>query len=286
MPPLFALHHETRYRYDRAVLLGPHTLRLCPAGQGSQALTGYTLAVSPTPAHLHWHEDAFGTRVARVVFAERTAELCVTMRATIDWHPENPLNFLLEPAVADWPARYDPRLTALLAPFLAVAAHSPLLNDFLDEIRSGPATTVAFLAHVATRLRERVRYTTRTAPGIQSCDQTLTCGSGSCRDSAWLLIQVLRALGVPARFVSGYLMEWNGHTDTNGATLALHAWAEAFLPGAGWVGLDPTSGLFAAGGHLPLARAPDPAWTAPITGTAEADPIDWSFVQTMQPLPS
>lgn len=293
MPPPhapLALLHEIHYHYGEPALLGPHLIRLRPTGHQHSAIQDYQLTLVPAPYTLHWQEDAFGNFVARAVFDRPTAHLSISAKTVMLWRDTNPLDFLLEPNAVTWPPSYDPRLLKPLRPYLEVSAHgSPFKAFMAQRLEAGPST-VDTLSRLAQDIATRIAYTVRLEPGIQSCDATLSCRTGSCRDTAWLLIQAVRSWGLPARFVSGYLVERElgaeaGSSGTAGA-FALHAWADIFLPGAGWVGIDATSGLFAGAGHVPLACAPDPLWTAPVEGTCGTHAQHWHFSHTLTRLPA
>ncbi len=287
-----ALRHRIHYHYDRAILLGPHLIRLCPTAHSRLPTRDYELTITPTPQTIHWQEDSFGNSVARVVFSEKARDLTVVMKAVIDWVDINPLDFLLDRSVEHWPFSYDSHLLKSLTPYLEVSANGARFETFMSDLPCKSSPTVAFLAHLNHYIAHLITYTTRLETGIQTCDATLAQRTGACRDSAWLLIQVARQLGLAARFVSGYLIERSQSVDptTTGIaprsdSMALHAWVDIYLPGAGWIGLDPTSGLFAGPGYLPLVCVPDPIFATPIEGTCEPSSIEWDYTQTVERIP-
>lgn len=286
MNPSLALRHGIHYRYDRAILLGPHVIRLHPTAHSRLPIRNYTLTLTPAPQTLYWQEDPFGNSVARALFGEKVHELAVVMETKVDWVSINPFDFLLDRSVECWPFSYDLPLLKALAPYLEVSAQGVHFQAFVAALPSRITPTVAFLAHLTQQVAHHVTYTSRLEAGIQNCETTLREKTGSCRDNAWLLIQIARQLGLAARFVSGYLIELADTISVKTPdSLALHAWVDVFLPGAGWVGLDPTSGLFAGPGYLPLACVPDPIFATPVEGTCEPCPIDWSYTQTVERLP-
>ncbi len=279
------LSHRIHYDYPSPVFLGPHILRLSPVLPAG--LQDYSLQLTPRPQTLHWQFDLFGNRIARAVFAERAEALDVVMMATFCWHETNPLDFLLEETAVHWPPHYDPDLAACLAPYLWVSERGALFQAFVEQLRKGPASTVPFLAYAAQQIAATVRYTCRLDPGIQDVETTLHERTGSCRDNAWLLVQTARRLGFATRFVSGYLMDLavkTGDEDPGVDTAALHAWVDVFLPGAGWVAVDPTSGLFAGADHIALAAAPDPALAAPLLGSCERQAVCWHYSHSLRRL--
>ncbi len=283
MPPQAALRHITHYRYDRPVQLGPQLVRLRPAPHGRSRILSYALSVEPASAHVHWHQDPYANYQARLLFPERTLELRLTVDLVVELTPFNPFAFFLEPDAAHFPFHYEPALAAALAPYRVAEPAAPRLQAYLDRIDRSPQPSVAFLVDLNRRLRADVEYLRRPEPGVQSPEDTLARGSGSCRDTSWLLVQLLRHLGLAARFVSGYLVQFGAGTpaldaaeeEGDGAT-DLHAWCEIYLPGAGWLGLDPTSGLVASEGHIPLACTPEPAGAAPVEGWVEKAHVTFS----------
>jgi transglutaminase-like putative cysteine protease len=275
MSHLVSLRHGTRYRYDRPVALGPHEIRLKPAPACCTPVSSYALVVRPARHTMHWHYDAAGNAVARVLFQDRVPQLEIDVALAADLTPVNPFDFLVESGAERFPVTYPDAVRPDLAPFLAVLESGERLQRWLHDYRSAERPdgrgTVDLLVQINERIQRDVAYVTRMEHGVLSCDETLALRSGSCRDSSWLLTQILRHLGIAARFVSGYLIQLSGSaadapkTDT----ADLHAWSEAYLPGAGWIGFDPTSGMLAAEGHIPLARAATPALAAPVTGSVE-----------------
>jgi uncharacterized protein (DUF2126 family)/transglutaminase-like putative cysteine protease len=277
-----ALKHETRYRYERPVLLGPQTIQLRPAPHCRTQILSYSLDVTPADRVLSWQFDPLANHIARAIFPSRTTDFVVQVNVVADLEPVNAFAFLLQPGFETVPFCYSPELARDLEPFLAVEPPGPLLHAFIANIPSGPQPTVSFLVDLNARVRDAIDYVTRLEHGVQRCEETLALGSGSCRDSAWLLVQICRQLGIAARFVSGYLIQLadddQGAADPTGPKVDsadLHAWAEVYLPGAGWIGMDPTSGLLTAEGHIPLACSSTPSGAAPIGGTVE--PADVEF---------
>jgi uncharacterized protein (DUF2126 family) len=281
-----ALHHVTRYRYDRLVGLGPQVVRLRPAPHARTRVLSYALRVQPTGHFLHWQQDPQSNWLARLTFPERVQELCVEVDLVVEMAVLNPFDFFLEPRAEEFPFAYEPSELRDLGPFREGIVRSPLLVDFVATISRKATRTVDFLVELNRRLANEIRYVVRLEPGVQTPDETLEKRSGSCRDSAWLLVQVLRHLGFAARFASGYLIQLvadekplEGPAGPSADFTDLHAWCEVFLPGAGWIGLDPTSGLLAGEGHIPVACAPSPEGAAPITGGV--DPCEVVFEHHM-----
>jgi len=274
MPIIVALRHRTIYRYDRPVTLGPQTVRLRPAPHARTPVLSYALAVLPEPHTRYWFQDPQGNFLARVLFPEPTASFELTVDLEAELAETNPFDFVLEPDAATWPFRYSALLEQELAPCLAAEPVRPWLAGLLAGLRLEEQPSVDLLVSLNRLIQGRIAYLTRLEPGVQAPEQTLERGSGSCRDVAWLLVQVARSLGFAARFVSGYLIQLADPQrpapgiEADGADL--HAWAEVYLPGAGWIGFDATSGLIAGAGHIPLASGAHPASAAPISGTVEA----------------
>ena len=279
-----ALHHQTRYRYDKQVILSPHQIRLRPAPHCRTPILGYSLNIAPDRHFVHWQQDVFGNHVARFVFPEKARALEITVDLIADMRVINPFDFFVENDAERYPFAYRGELARDLVPFLDLAERGQRLTAWIASVRREGATTgtVEFLVNLVRGLSRDVRYVVRMEPGVQDCEETLQRASGSCRDSAWLLVQILRHLGFASRFVSGYLIQLkqdvkplDGPAGSERDFADLHAWAEVYLPGAGWVGLDPTSGLFCAEGHIPLACTPSPAAAAPVTGAVE--PCETTF---------
>ncbi len=279
-----AIRHITSYTFDRAVTLSPHVIRLRPAPHSRTPIRGFALKVTPAKHFINWQQDPFGNWLARLVFPEHTRELCVDVEVIVDMTVIDPFDFFVEEYGSKFPFKYKEALSKELAPYLEVTENGPLLRDWLGAVERKAPTTVDFLVALNQRVQRDTRYAIRMEPGVQSCEETIELKSGSCRDSAWLLVQALRHLGLAARFVSGYLVQLRpDEKPLEGAAgpahdfTDLHAWAEVYLPGAGWIGLDPTSGLFAGEGHIPLAATPSPASAAPIEGATDKCEVEFKF---------
>ncbi|MEO0318748.1 MAG: hypothetical protein RL404_2425 [Pseudomonadota bacterium] len=278
-----ALNHLTRYVYDRPVELGPQVIRLRPAPHYRGRILSYSLKVEPAKHSINWQLDPFANYQARLVFPEKMTEFKVTVNVVAEMAGFNPFDFFLEPTAEHYPFAYNPLLAEELAPYLSAAPAGPLMQANLDQLARHTGRTTDFLVSLNRQLQQDIRYLVRLEPGVQTPEETLGLQQGSCRDSSWLLVQLLRHLGLAARFVSGYLIQLT--SDVNAPDLTsgpyvdfndLHAWCEVFLPGAGWIGLDPTSGLLAGEGHIPLACSPDPAGAAPIEGAVDQCEVDFS----------
>ena len=285
-----ALHHRTSYVFDRRINVAPHEVRLRPAPHTRTPVLGYSLTVTPSKHFINWQQDPYGNWLARLVFPEPTERLDIVVDLVADLTVINPFDFFVEPYAEHYPFDYAPALAKELIPFLETAPPGPKLAAFIDAFRKTikpRESTVQLMVRLNQQLQNQIRYLVRMEPGVQPPDETLSCGSGSCRDSGWLLVQIARHLGIAARFASGYLIQLvadqkalDGPSGTDRDFTDLHAWAEIYLPGAGWVGLDPTSGLLAGEGHIPLACTADPGSAAPVIGFT--DPSDTKFEFAMR----
>ena len=279
------IEHRTSYRFDRPVGLSPHVIRLRPAPHSRTPILAYSLKVTPAEHFVNWQQDPFGNYLARFVFPEKATELTVTVDLVADMTVINPFDFFIDEEARAFPFAYDAGLARDLAPYLVLADGGPLLDEWmaaLPPLPAGRMATVDFLVDINARVQRAVDYSIRMEPGVQTPDETLEKHLGSCRDSAWLLVQILRRLGLAARFVSGYLVQLvadlkpvDGPSGPTADFTDLHAWTEVYVPGAGWIGMDPTSGLFAGEGHIPLACTPEPSSAAAITGLV--DPCETTF---------
>ncbi len=282
-----ALEHRTSYTFDRLVRASPHVVRLRPAPHSRTPVEAYSLRVEPDDHFINWQQDAVGNFLARLVFPNPMSRLTITVGLIADLKVINPFDFFIEDWAETWPSGgliYPKEVADDLRPYLQPVDEAgdgsgpgELVQAWLRNFTVPDGTrTIDFLVSLNRAVNADVAYSLRMEPGVQTPDFTLRTGVGSCRDSAWLLVSILRQLGLAARFVSGYLVQLasdvtalDGPSGPVADFTDLHAWAEVYIPGAGWIGLDPTSGLFAGEGHIPLAATPHPATAAPITGGTE-----------------
>lgn len=279
-----AIHHITEYRFDKAVEMSPHTIRLRPAAHSRTPIKAYSLKVSPENHFINWQQDPFGNFLARIVFPEKSDHLRVEVEVIADMTVINPFDFFLEEYAEKFPFKYEKELHSELKPYLEIVDHGPLIREWVRSVPRDPMPMNDFLVYLNQRLEQDIDYNIRMEPGVQSGEETLQLKRGSCRDTAWLLVQILRHLGLAARFASGYLVQLvadvkalDGPSGTETDFTDLHAWCEVFIPGAGWIGLDPTSGLFAGEGHIPLACTPSPRSAAPIAGGIDPCEVEFSY---------
>jgi uncharacterized protein (DUF2126 family) len=277
-----ALNHKTFYKYDRLVSLGPQIVRLRPAPHCRTPILSYSLKVEPKQHFLNWQQDPQSNYLARFVFPEKTDFLSIEVDLVAEISVINPFDFFLEPSAEQWPFEYEPWLQRELRPYMETTEVGPKLKEWVAGVSRDQMQSVNFVVALNQRLQQDIGYVIRMEPGIQTPEETLTLRTGSCRDSAWLLVQIMRNLGLAARFVSGYLIQLtadqksiDGPSGTEVDFTDLHAWTEVYLPGAGWIGLDPTSGLLAGEGHIPLACTPDASSAAPITGAVDEAEVEF-----------
>ena len=288
-----AIHHKTLYQFDRLTSLYPHVLRLRPAPHSRTKIHSYSLKIEPAEHFINWQQDPFGNYQARLVFPEPSKALKIEVEVIAEMTSINPFDFFVEDYAQHLPFEYDEQLKRELIPYLEVSESGPLLLARVEKIRreirhrqlsDTPWHINDFMVQVNQQLQQDISYGIRLEPGIQSCEETLGLAKGSCRDSAWLLVQIFRHLGYAARFASGYLVQLtadikalDGPSGPEQDFTDLHAWTEIYVPGAGWIGLDPTSGLLASEGHIPLACTPDPISAAPITGATGKCEVEFSY---------
>ncbi|WFB36739.1 transglutaminase family protein [Kiritimatiellota bacterium B12222] len=289
------IKHQTTYHYERAIALSPHVIRLRPAPHSRTPILAYSLKIEPADHFINWQQDPFGNYLARLVFPKPVRTFDVSVEVIADMTVINPFDFFLEEFAEEVPFKYPEHTHQDLMPYLTMGrdkegeAFAAFIESLPEQVEG--MRTIDWLVQMNQKVNQAVGYTIRMEHGVQSCEETLTKGTGSCRDSAWLLVKSLRSCGYAARFVSGYLVQLtadekslDGPSGPEADFTDLHAWTEVYLPGAGWVGLDPTSGLFAGEGHIPLACSPDPQSAAPIEGAAEPCKVDFSFVNTVSRL--
>ena len=283
-----ALNHNTSYSYDKLISLGPQIVRLRPAPHCRTPIHSYSLKVTPEDHFVNWQQDPHSNYLARFVFPKQTRQFSVEIDLIAEMTVINPFDFFVEEAAREYPFKYDEWLSRELLPFLETNKPGKVWKAFLDSIDRTPQVTVDFIVALNSRLQQEIEYEIRMEPGVQTPDETLELKRGSCRDTGWLMVQSLRHLGLAARFVSGYLIQLtpdvkslDGPSGTEVDFTDLHAWAEVYLPGAGWVGLDPTSGLLAGEGHIPLASTPEPMSAAPISGALDDCKVEFDFTMSV-----
>lgn len=282
------ISHKTTYKYDRKISLSPHVIRLRPAPHSRTPIEAYSIKIKPEENFFNWQQDPFGNYQARLVFPEKTDVFEIDVEIIADLKTINPFDFFVEEYAVDFPFQYDETLQKELIPYLEIAEDGPLLKDFLKTIDRKPQKTIDFLIGINQKLHNYLNYTVRMEPGVQSCEETLAKRLGSCRDFAWLLVQIYRHLGIGSRFVSGYLVQLtadekslDGPSGPEHDFTDLHAWAEAYVPGAGWIGFDATSGLLAGEGHIPLACTPNFESAAPVTGYTDVCETEFFHANTV-----
>src|SRR3954464_5380658 len=284
-----SLTYTSRYRYDREVTLQPHVVRLRPAPHCRTPILAYSLRVAPEEHFLNWQQDPFGNYQARLVFNKPARELSVEVDLVAEMIAINPFDFFVEEYAENYGFRYEASLARELAPYSIQTAPDARFGALIEEVHSKYARpgrrNIDVLVDINRDISQRLRYDLRMEPGVFEPEETLVRGHGSCRDFAWLEVELLRRLGYAARFVSGSSIQLKPDVkplDGGPAGVAediadLHAWVEVYLPGAGWIGLDATSGLLAGEGHIPLAATPDPQSAAPVTGAVEPCETEFGF---------
>jgi uncharacterized protein (DUF2126 family)/transglutaminase-like putative cysteine protease len=285
-----AIYHLTHYKYDRPVLLAPQIIRLKPAPHSRTRVLSHSLRVFPAEHFVNLQQDPYGNWLSRHVFPEPVSELRIEVDLVADMTVYNPFDFFVEESAETWPFEYPEALREDLSIYMRPQPAGPLLAEFLKAVDRTPRNTVTFVTELNALVQRSVGYIVRLETGVFEPEETLARAQGSCRDSGWLLVEALRHLGFAARFVSGYLIQLkpdlvslDGPPGTDHDFTDLHAWCEVYLPGAGWIGLDPTSGLLTGESHIPLAATPHYRNAAPISGAFSAvGPVHTDFAFDMK----
>jgi len=262
----YKIIHRTYYNYSGAVVLGPHTMRLRPREGPELHIESSLLKISPD-ANLSWHRDVEDNSIVTATFGTPTDKLAIESEVVIQQYNLAPLDFLVDEYAINYPFAYLPEDWAVLAPYSVPIeqAESDSLSEWTANLwNSGERIqTYTLLQRIATHIQQTISYRRREEAGVQSASLTLSSGTGSCRDLANLFMEAVRHLGIASRFVSGYLHAQPSSYDY-GAT---HAWAEVFLPGAGWKGFDPTLGNIVGSEHIAVAVARKPELVPPVEGS-------------------
>ena len=284
MSILASIHHLTHYRYDRPVTLGPQVIRLRPAPHSRTRVVSHSLKVTPADHFVNYQQDAYGNWQARFVFPGPVAELKIEVDLVADMSVYNPFDFFVEDTAETFPFEYPADIAEDLVIYRTPEPAGPLLTAFVASVSREPLRTIDFIVGLNARVAGEIGYVIRMEPGVQTPEETLAICKGSCRDTSWLLVNIMRHLGLAARFVSGYLIQLkpdlvavDGPVGATQDFTDLHAWAEVYLPGAGWIGLDPTSGLLTGESHIPLAATPHYRNAAPISGLASYAEVAFDF---------
>lgn len=259
------LSHRTSYQFEQEAQLGPHLIRLRPQCGARALISDYRMRLAGTANTVYWQQDAPGNLIARAIFPDAARRLDIHVRLTVDPVPVNPFDFFLPSEAEHWPVTYSPSERTNLAAYFDPAPAGPRFSDFLNGLPKSGEDTVGFLVALNKAVGQAVSHVRRYEQGTLDPETVLKAGQGACRDSSWLLVEALRHRGFAARFVSGYLLKLH---ERNNLRAGLHAWAEVFVPGAGWIGLDPSKGLLAGETHIPLAAAPHWRGAAPVTGSS------------------
>jgi transglutaminase-like putative cysteine protease len=262
----YKIFHRTYYNFSAFVQLDPHALRLRPREGHELRIESSTLRITP-PATLRWHRDVEDNSVAIATFDSPASQLVIESEVIIQQYNQAPLDFLVADYATNYPFAYTPEDRVVLAPYMNSAEHtaSGLLTEWVAHLwqSSERIQTYALLQRLSTHIHQTLSYRLREEPGVQTAAETLSYGTGSCRDFAYLFMEAAQHLGLASRFVSGYL-----HAPPSMVNFgATHAWAEVYLPGAGWKGFDPTIGEIVGTSHIAVAVARLPESVPPIAGS-------------------
>lgn len=261
----YKIIHRTYYNYSQAVKLGPHTLLLRPREDYELRIESFSLKSTPQ-AKISWHRDIEGNSVATINFTQTVRHLMIESEVILQQYNDSPLDFIVSPYALNYPFKYENDDQTILFPYmvLPVEGTKKLINNWIYNIYkpNEQIQTYTLLSRITEHIYKSFSYTIREEPGVQTSQQTLSLGSGSCRDFALLFMDIVRCLGLASRFVSGYL-----YAPMMSAQIgSTHAWAEVYIPGAGWKGFDPTIGKIVGIDHIPVAVSRLPESVPPIAG--------------------
>lgn len=264
--------HLTRYEYSQRVTFAPHAVYLRPRETPRQLLHRFELTLTPTALSRVATTDAEGNALEWIYFPNEAESNVLEFRSEsiVETRDVNPFDFYLRPTALVFPFRYIDSDHYVLTPCLALPSGSnedELRSWLAARLPSPPAETVPYLTALNTAVHNALTYRVRYEPGIQTPAETLSLGSGSCRDYAVFFIALCRLQGLAARFVSGYLYEPPNPEITNPIPPEMHAWAEVYLPGAGWRGIDPSRGIFCDDRWVQIAHSAIAESVNPVQGT-------------------
>lgn len=275
--------HHTQYNFSKPVQASPHIIRLNPTLNYKNKILEHSLQVFPEVFHQNNHLDVYGNPISRLVFLSKIEFLTVEVKMKVEVQDINPFDFFLSLAIENYPFKYPNSVQSYLQSYLEVVDDEVIEHWLKSKNPPKQHKTLDYVTSLNKLVHQHLNYTVRLEPGVYSPKETIEKGGGSCRDYSWLLVNMYRMHGIAARFVSGYLIDLNFEVD-NKDQLSLHAWVEVYLPGAGWLGLDPTSGLLVTAYYIPLCAVPHYKDAAAISGNTEVCEVSMSYLSSVSRL--